>query len=883
MIDIKWSKPYSCIVSNNKKTRREWQIPPELLNGFFSFWKKNKFKLLSEGYSVGKSKLNNTWFFYETQDNVALFKSPDQSDSTSKISTGSSVAEVVFQLPEYKLKNIVGLRPWQVNACQKLVAAINHWGSAADGSDMGCHSKGQLILMGDGTYKKVEDITIGDFVMGVNEVQTVTKLHRGRDIMVKIKPIKGDSFIVNINHILTLQLTTDTNHKTTNGYNYGEVYDISVKDYLKLYPTTKSAMKLISAPCLNVFPTVNQLFSPYFIGLLLGDGGLSSSAITFTNTDKILWDYIHLECLKFNWKLGNTSQTITKRIINSKNLQEWRRKVGLYKIKCKDRFIPNEYKIADKNQRLQLLAGLVDTDGFLAGNNGYQLTFKSKQLIEDCKFLAKSLGLAAYSKEIQKKCCNNGKVGTYYTLHISGDTSIIPCKILHKKSNPRLQIKNVLLRGFNVEILPENDFYGFSLSGNGRFLLSDFTITHNTGKTYSAIATARELNVPFVIVCPKAVRHSWRKVIDNHFGLSMNCKGIINYELLIRGRQDSDIASFVLKRETKRHHFTWKIPKNSIIIWDEAHKLKNYKTKTSKCCLEAFKQGYKQLFLSATLATSPLDLRTIGICLKMFKNGKTYYEWAYNHGVFKGNWGLEFNNDPKTLKRINKYLFEDRGVRNRRDEIPNFPECEIIVAAYDLDEDKVAEINKNFKEMAYELKRLDNLLKKEESQLVIRLRYRQKIELLKTELFVELAKEGREAGMSILLFVNYTETINILSELLNTTCIYSGQKTDKEKQKAIEDFQSNKEPIIIIQAKSGNAGLNLGDEHGTNPRLSIISPDDSAVVIKQCCGRGWRENSKSKSIVKIPFVSGTVEEAVVDNMNCKLTNIDTINDGDLKI
>lgn len=403
------------------------------------------------------------------------------------------------------------------------------------------------------------------------------------------------------------------------------------------------------------------------------------------------------------------------------------------------------------------------------------------------------------------------------------------------------------------------------------------------GKTFETLAVTRELNVPFVVVCPKAVINQWTDVINNHFKLSEQCKGVINYELLIRGRKDSSIASFVLKRDTRRKQFTWKLPKNCVIIWDEAHKLKNFKTKSSKCCIEAHKQGYRMLFLSATLAISPMDLRTVGICSKMFKNGQSYYDWAYAHGVFKDTWGLCFNNDPKVLKKLNTYVFEHRGIRHRRDQVLNFPECEVIVQSYNIDESKVIEINRAYKEMSTEIKRLDTLLKNEDSALVIRLRYRQKIELLKVDLFVELAQEALDNGMSVLLFMNYTETIKALSNRFNTTSIYSGQVSDKEKQKNINNFQSNKEKIMIVQIKSGGTGLSIGDLDGNHPRLSIISPDDSARDIRQCCGRANRENSKSKSIVKIPCASGTIEDSVTRNFQSKNNNIDIVNDGDFKI
>ena len=79
-----------------------------------------------------------------------------------------------------------------------------------------------------------------------------------------------------------------------------------------------------------------------------------------------------------------------------------------------------------------------------------------------------------------------------------------------------------------------------------------------TGKTYSACGLARELNIPFVIVCPKAVKGVWKKVALEHFKLNKNFIGVINYELLSRGRKDSDICSLVKDRSTGRNKIKWK-------------------------------------------------------------------------------------------------------------------------------------------------------------------------------------------------------------------------------------------------------------------------------------------------------------------------------------
>lgn len=407
------------------------------------------------------------------------------------------------------------------------------------------------------------------------------------------------------------------------------------------------------------------------------------------------------------------------------------------------------------------------------------------------------------------------------------------------------------------------------------------------GKSFTACGVVRELNVPFVIVCPKAVMHQWNKVITNNFKLNKNLKGIINYELLIRGRKDCSIASFILDRKTNRKKFTWKIPDNSVIIWDEAHRLKNYQTKASKCCLEAYKQKYKQLFLSATLATSPLDLRTIGICTKLFKGGPDYYEWAYSHGVYKGTWGLVFNNSPNVLKKLHTYLFEERGVRLLRDLIPNFPESEIIVNAYDISEQETSEIRKIYDEMKKELALIKTKEKTDESEMAIRTRALQKTEILKIPLFEEMIREGLDAGMSVMVFLNYSESIDALAKRLKTNCIYDGRHL-KTRNKSLELFQENKERLLITNILASREGLNAQDLDGKYPRLTLLSPTYSTRYLKQALGRVHRENSKSKSIQKIIYIANTQEQNVVDKVGQNLENLTLINNGiitddDLKI
>lgn len=402
------------------------------------------------------------------------------------------------------------------------------------------------------------------------------------------------------------------------------------------------------------------------------------------------------------------------------------------------------------------------------------------------------------------------------------------------------------------------------------------------GKTFTACAVARELGLNIVVVCPKAVIKTWNRVVRKHFGMGDQLLGVVNYEKLKTGKKDSKIASYVLPRHAKRNVFTWKLPKKTLIIWDESQKLKNWKTKNSKMCQMAIKEGYPMLFCSATNATNPLEMRTVGLALKMFKNGKTYYDWAYANGVYKGNWGMEFNDDPVILKRLSKAIFTQRGVRLRRDEVPNFPKCEIISEVYNMDDEEATRINEIYADMERELKHLETIQKSDgQSELTIQLRARQKIELIKVPLFVDMVEDALENGFSIAVFVNFTETLNALAARLNITCVYDGKTADKVRDRNVELFQEDKERVIIVNVQSGGAGLSLHDLNGKFPRMSIISPTYSAIFIRQTLGRIWRDDAKTKSVQKIVCVANTVEENVNRNLQRKLNNLDLLNDGDL--
>jgi superfamily II DNA or RNA helicase len=404
------------------------------------------------------------------------------------------------------------------------------------------------------------------------------------------------------------------------------------------------------------------------------------------------------------------------------------------------------------------------------------------------------------------------------------------------------------------------------------------------GKTYTAVGVARELEMNIAVVCPKAVISSWNKVIKDHFG--MKPIFVLNYESVKTGKYKDIGVWKKISRTSNREYFQWNIPKNTLLVFDESHRLKGHGTQNSEIAMQAKKQGYTILCCSATNAINPIELKTVGFITGLYKSGK-WTNFLREHGCEQGRFGWEFSGDKDVLKKLHADLFLDRGVRVRREDIKGFPDSEVIAEAYNIDEQSEKELKKIYEEMDRELTNLRAICKNTKeykiNAMTIMLRARQQAELIKVPLFVEMAEDAIENGMSVVLFVNFSETVRALSKRLETNCVVWGENKGNEREKHIADFQADKKRVIIVNIKAGGAGLSLHDLNGNYPRISLISPTPSAVDLRQALGRVWRDGGKTKSLQKIIFAANTVEEEVCEKVKLKLTSLDTINDGDVSI
>lgn len=350
-----------------------------------------------------------------------------------------------------------------------------------------CLGKDTPVIMHNGDIKKVQNIKVGDMIMGDDSTsRKILSTVVGEEELFEIIPIKGDSYIVNKSHILSLKKTREKKGDNR------PIVNISVADYIKkskwFKHIHKGYRKGIS------FKEKNVPIDPYFIGLWLADG--TTSNVGITTPDKEIIEYLYKIAKELNLKITKQEQKNNKSDVYSmvrekkykpvdkratiggygdvKSLKSYLQDLNL----INNKHIPKKYKCNSRNNRLKLLAGLLDGDGWLRANC-LNICQKNERLMDDIIYLCRSLGYACYKQKKYVKKFNK----TYFIINISGDLTEVPLLLKRKRCKKRLQKKDPLVYGFKVKSLGIGKYYGFEIDKNKLFMLGDFTVTHNTSFT----------------------------------------------------------------------------------------------------------------------------------------------------------------------------------------------------------------------------------------------------------------------------------------------------------------------------------------------------------------------------------------------------------------
>lgn len=352
-----------------------------------------------------------------------------------------------------------------------------------------CLKKGTEVLMYDGSLKKVEDVLVDDILMGPDsKPRTVSNINTGIEMMYDIKSKDSNlnvNYGCNESHILTLKYCSDDNRYNAKK---GDIIDISVKEYLSLPERHKNILMGFKTG-IEFDNIKNYEIPPYIFGAWLGDGHSDATALTTMDAELLKeWtDYAH--SIKMQVRISTNDNCgraniyfITSGELNGSpgrnKMMNALRSMEVYK----NKHIPNYYLTAPRSDRLELLAGLLDTDGHKTKTNTFVFTQKSDKLTENVVYLARSLGFGVTSIKCETNSSElTGPIsGLINKITIYGNTWEIPTRIARKQATKTKKHRNWLNYGVNVTPVGEGEFYGFTLKEEPHFILGDFTVTHNT-------------------------------------------------------------------------------------------------------------------------------------------------------------------------------------------------------------------------------------------------------------------------------------------------------------------------------------------------------------------------------------------------------------------
>lgn len=345
-----------------------------------------------------------------------------------------------------------------------------------------CEAVGTPVLMFDGRIKKVEEIKVGDLLMGVDSTpRKVTAVHRGwDDHMYRIDQSKGDSYTVNSRHINTC-IRIDKRGSCLEDHEK-HIVDIDMPTLLS-YSQDFINKNIRTFKVSWEFPYKKVKVDPYFLGLWLGDGRSNKPMII--NKDKEVIDFLK----EYSESLGlycRSYKDIDHYLVErggfgskDKNKNCLYYMMDYYNL-FDNKHIPDDYLYNSKDIRIKLLAGLLDSDGTSCCNS-YSFSNFNKRLLKDVHKLCNSLGFRTVLDT--KSLC----------VRISGKIDEIPVKIERKKIKYDWKNKQntkdwgtidgitpSVVSSIKITDVGRGEYVSITTDGDHRFLLGDGTVTHNS-------------------------------------------------------------------------------------------------------------------------------------------------------------------------------------------------------------------------------------------------------------------------------------------------------------------------------------------------------------------------------------------------------------------
>ena len=410
------------------------------------------------------------------------------------------------------------------------------------------------------------------------------------------------------------------------------------------------------------------------------------------------------------------------------------------------------------------------------------------------------------------------------------------------------------------------------LAGSKRFILAD---DMGLGKTTSTIIAALETGVKkILIICPASLKINWQREIENYTDRSVYiAEGknfsqehdfvIVNYDILKN--------FYDLKEKEKSEIYKSNF---DLIIIDEAHYVQNGQAQRTKLVNSFVKSVDKLWLLTGTPMTSrPMNyFNLLSLIESPVAQNWMAYAIRYCQGYqFKaGNrkvWNVTGASNLEELRdRTSRQV-----LRRLKTEVLDLPD-KIISPVYLRLKSKLYEGLMGEYYDWYENKT------DESSSLTVQfsklMKVRQVIAEEKINDTIELAQNIIDQGKKVIIFTNFTNTLNKIADHFGKQAVRLDGSTSKPmRQHAVDQFQDNEKITVFVgNLKAAGVGLTLtAAEAVIMNDLSFVPSDHS-----QAEDRAYRYGQKSKVSVYYPIFENTIEGAIYDILIKKKNIFETV-------
>ena len=736
----------------------------------------------------------------------------------------------------------------------------------ADSMGTGKEQDVNTIIPTPNGYRRMGDIQVGDVVFGSNgKPCNVTGVFpQGKKDIYEIEFTDNSKTNCGLEHLwIVKDKVMFTRKKNWTVLSLKEILKRGI-EYNK-HDRTKSEWKhnyKFRIPvCQPVeYKEKKHLIHPYLMGIMIGDGNLCNGGIVISIPDteiEILERITNL--ISNNYKFTPNRRGTCPNYRISKNLPSNKsniymdeiKRLGL-NVKGNIKFIPQEYMFDSIENRIELLRGLMDSDGTITKErNKISYSTTSYKLANDVVELVQSLGGLSYIREYDRR--KNGK-NIEYQVVIKIETC--PFHLQRKKdrytitpNKPKYLVKSIK----NIKLSHQNDAVCIKVdSKDESYLTNNYIVTHNTTQ---ASAAAICTNVDKVlIICPASVKSTWKRElmyyvdekdiqIVNGTTWDKSTKfTIINYDILdnfytvpketyLEEEVSYDKNGNVIKNlKLKTKKSTKKVVieecmKNSklfqenfeCVIVDEVHRMVNNKSIRYQVIEDLFKRirpPFRFLLTGTPMTNKPMNLYYI---LKLIDaevtNDYQFYIKRYCGGKqmrLKNGRTIMISKDATNLEELREKI-KHVYIRRLLTDMTDMVNKTIVVKEYDLNEKQLEKYNQLWDEYvkAQEEKGVED--SEEYRQLVEGTIVRQYLAKEMITNTIQLAQEIIDNNEKVIISCTYTEEVNELKKYFGKIAVvYDGKMTAKQKDKSEYEFMNNPDiKVFIGQIDSASVGLTL--------------------------------------------------------------------------